>query len=78
MKIGDSVHYVSYGTPGGEFSSQCRAATITEVLSIGTDIEQPRASLAVLNPTGLFFDRNLPYSTGREGGTWHLAEKCDR
>lgn len=25
------VHYVSYGTPGGEYHSQCRAAVITEV-----------------------------------------------
>lgn len=26
-----AVHYVSYGTPGGEYTSQCRAAVITEV-----------------------------------------------
>jgi hypothetical protein len=25
------VHYVSYGTPKGEYTSQCRAATVTEV-----------------------------------------------
>ena len=25
------VHYVSYGTPGGEYRSQCRAAVIVEV-----------------------------------------------
>lgn len=29
--IGLTVHYVSYGTPGGEYTSKCRAATITEV-----------------------------------------------
>lgn len=29
--VGRAVHYVSYGTPGGEYSSVCRAATITEV-----------------------------------------------
>lgn len=29
--VGRMVHYVSYGTPGGEYASQCRAATITEV-----------------------------------------------
>lgn len=27
--ISGSVHYVSYGTPGGEYTSQCRAAIIT-------------------------------------------------
>lgn len=29
--VGATVHYVSYGTPGGEYSKTCRAATITEV-----------------------------------------------
>lgn len=29
--VGRQVHYVSYGTPGGEYASVCRAATITEV-----------------------------------------------
>jgi hypothetical protein len=30
-RVGELVHYVSYGTPGGEYRSQCRAATIAEV-----------------------------------------------
>lgn len=30
-KIGDTVHYQAYGTPGGEYQSVCRAATVTEV-----------------------------------------------
>lgn len=29
--VGRMVHYVSFGTPGGEYTSQCRAAIITEV-----------------------------------------------
>lgn len=29
--VGDQVHYVSFGTPGGEYSSRCRAAFVTEV-----------------------------------------------
>jgi hypothetical protein len=29
--VGLTVHYVSYGTPGGEYASQCRAATVAEV-----------------------------------------------
>ncbi|KAA9379707.1 hypothetical protein F5972_08635 [Microbispora cellulosiformans] len=29
--VGRVVHYVSYGTPAGEFPSVCRAATIAEV-----------------------------------------------
>lgn len=49
--VGQVAHYVSYGTPGGEFTSQCRAATVTEV-----DPANPeRVGLCVQNPTGLFF-----------------------
>ncbi len=29
--IGSPVHYRSYGTPGGEYKSECRAAIVTEV-----------------------------------------------
>ena len=29
--VGRIVHYVSYGTPGGEYHSKCRAAVIVEV-----------------------------------------------
>jgi hypothetical protein len=39
LVVADSVHYVSYGTPGGEYSSMCRAATVAEVggwLSVAT------------------------------------------
>lgn len=48
-KVGDVVHYVSYGTPGGEFPSVCRAAHVTE-LGDGN-----RLGLCVINPMGLFF-----------------------
>lgn len=29
--LGDRVHYVAFGTPGGEYHQTCRAAIITEV-----------------------------------------------
>jgi hypothetical protein len=29
--VGRIVHYVSYGTPGGEYGQECRAAIVTEV-----------------------------------------------
>lgn len=79
--VGRTVHYVSYGTPGGEYTSECRAAIITEVLSEGgTDgITPARVSLAVLNPGGMFFNRNLPEVDAAEhlGGTWHWPERVD-
>jgi hypothetical protein len=92
---GQSVHYVSFGTPGGEYNRECRAATITEVSDMGTiPIGPERVSpevvgLAVMNPTGMFFNRSVPYDAGREdhaggtnlcegldyrGGTWHWPE----
>lgn len=79
MKIGDMVHYVSYGTPGGEYTSQCRAAVITEITSEGgfDGITPMRATLCVLNPSGLFFNENAARSDDmRTGGTWHLMEAC--
>ena len=66
--VGRIVHYVSYGTPGGEYTSQCRAAIVAGV-PVGAlpladtehaeewDSEAVVLDLAVLNPTGLFFNR---------------------
>jgi hypothetical protein len=50
--VGRIVHYTSYGTPGGEYTSECRAAIVTEV-DPGSD--DGHVGLAVLNPAGLFF-----------------------
>lgn len=86
--VGRIVHYVSYGTPGGEYTSQCRAAVVTEVPKYlvaepmdgcpnGTDDEWI-ASLAVLNPTGTFFNQNVPQDEHEHaGGTWHWPERTD-
>jgi len=69
--VGRVVHYVSYGTPGGEYQSRCRAAVITEVET--ADV----VCLAVLNPTGVFFDTGLTRDDGERpaGGTWHWPER---
>lgn len=85
--VGRVVHYVSYGSPvrpdGSQaFTSQCRAADITEV-----DPADPTlVGLMVKNPTGLFF-RSLadggcqydePYTSTVHplcGGTWHWPER---
>jgi len=70
--VGRAVHYVSYGTPGGEYDSQCRAATITEVYPGHSDL----VGLAVLNPTGMFFNRSTQQDEdGKRGGTWHWPER---
>jgi hypothetical protein len=68
--IGRIVHYVSYGTPGGEYPSACRAAIVTALDDSGTPC------LCVLNPEGLFFNQyvNQDEETKR-GGTWHWPER---
>jgi hypothetical protein len=68
--VGRIVHYVSYGTPGGEYASECRAAIITETNTSDT------VGLAVLNPTGMFFNRTVVHDEEtKAGGTWHWPER---
>ncbi len=69
--IGRVVHYVAYGTPGGEYPSTERAAIITEVDE--PDNPESKVGLAVLNPTGLFFNQHVPF--GVDGGCWHWPER---
>lgn len=76
--VGRIVHYVSYGTPGGEYGRECRAAVVTEIVS--GDV----VGLVVLNPTGVFFNR-APYDEWDgtkalkgavpQGGSWHWPER---
>lgn len=82
--VGRIVHYVSYGTPHGEYSRECRAAIITEVPA---GVADPQTiGLCVLNPAGQFFNRTNTYDGGKpdsaggtnlcdgldfKGGTWH-------
>ena len=80
---GRIVHYVSYGTPGGEYTSQCRAAVVTEVGEVWVPEGQPAPTgtpvgLAVLNPEGMFFNRGVMQDeAGKSGGTWHWPERVD-
>lgn len=79
---GQIVHYVSYGTPGGEYPSLCRAAIVAAVPKYllaepmdgcpnGTGGDW-LVDLTVLNPKGLFHDEALPLQEEKcLGGTWH-------
>lgn len=72
--IGRIVHYHSYGTPGGEYLPEPRAAIITAVgkptyfqySSVPTVV----ASLAVMNPTGTFFNQDVPFAEEPTPGHW--------
>lgn len=73
LTVGRMVHYVAYGTPGGEFpAGKHRAAIVTETYGAATAV-----GLCILNPTGVFFAQSVPYDeTGTEPGTWHWIEKA--
>lgn len=76
--IGRIVHYVSYGTPGGEYTSECRAAVVTEVKALGNLAGPEVVGLCVLNPTGQFFNRGVEQDEdGEHGGTWHWPERVE-
>lgn len=88
--VGRIVHYVSFGTPGGEYGKDCRAAVITEVSPESKGEGQEIVSLAVLNPTGTFFNQGCVHheaqgddaggwpgggALNHPGGTWHWPER---
>lgn len=66
-RVGDTIHYQAFGTPGGEYQSVCRAAIVTEKMG-----EDGLLGVAVLNPTGMFFNR-VEYDDSGKGGTWHYV-----
>ncbi|AEK10013.1 hypothetical protein FDH96_gp102 [Mycobacterium phage Rey] len=71
--IGRIVHYHSYGTPGGEYLSEARAAIITAVYEDGHELADPskvHVGLAVLNPTGMFFNQLVPFAEEPTPGHW--------
>lgn len=69
--VGRVVHYVSYGTPNGEYKPEHRAAMITQVNANSFSV-----GLCILNPTGLFFNAEVPQDeTEKKGGTWHWPER---
>lgn len=84
--VGRIVHYVSYGTPGGEYTSQCRAAVVTEVGPLYEPSSGHVVGLCVLNPEGMYFTRDVepdegaPFVAGmerrpRRSGSWHWPER---
>jgi hypothetical protein len=73
--VGRIVHYLSYGTPKGEYQSVCRAAIITKIIQ-PEDPNIPVVALCVLNPEGMFFNKWCEYSDEKlNGGTWHWPER---
>jgi len=76
--VGGIVHYVSYGTPGGEYGRECRAAVVTELspnLAGGTETDHTTVRLFVMNPAGIFHDICPQDEIAKAGGTWHWPER---
>lgn len=71
--VGRIVHYMARGSADGHFPPVCRAAIVTYV----QDEEEDVVSLAVLNPSGLFFDSALLYDEKQHPGTWHWPERVE-
>jgi hypothetical protein len=69
--VGRIVHYVAFGTPGGEYpAGTCRAAIITQVGNAGD------VGLCIMNPTGLFFPTSVKQDEAMKvPGTWHWPER---
>lgn len=74
--VGHIVHYVSYGTPNGEYEPEHRAAIITAVVdALDSETGVEKVHLCVLNPEGLFFNKNVRQDEAtKRGGTWHWPE----
>lgn len=67
--VGRMVHYVSHGSPvqpdgTQRYTSQCRAAVITEVDQDPPAGAEHEVGLCVLNPEGSFFLRGVAYHDG--------------
>jgi hypothetical protein len=81
--VGRIVHYVAYGTPGGEFpAGVCRAAIVTEVdppqgnpNEPDVDLVRDNIGIMVANPSGLFFNRGIRHDESKKPGTWHWPER---
>jgi hypothetical protein len=74
--VGRIVHYQSYGTPGGEYLPEPRAAIITAVERVAVEPDAYVASLCVLNPTGMFFNVDVEYSESPAPGHWNWPPRA--
>lgn len=89
--IGRIVHYQSFGTPGGEYKPECRAAVVTKVWDPPHPDDPEIVELFVMNPSGVFFNRCTYHGgdvghdhEGNEiparsypGGSWHWPERIE-
>lgn len=63
--IGRMVHYMRYGSPGGEHKAEPSPAVITQIL----DAETGKCQLFVMNPNGVYHNAT-EYSEEPKPGCW--------
>jgi hypothetical protein len=72
--VGRVVHYVAYGSPGGEYPAGiCRAAIVAQVTDPGS-AHGAMLDLVVLNPSGIFFGLCPEDQENHAPGSWHWPE----
>lgn len=69
--IGRIVHYQSYGTPNGEYTPEVRAAIVTAVH------ENMVVDAVVVNPSGVFFNQDLPFAEEPTPGHWNWPPRVE-
>ena len=74
--VGEIVHYVARGSADGHFPPVCRAAVVTTCGDTGDS--HTVAGLAVLNPTGMYFEPRLIYDPAVAPGTWHFISEDEK
>lgn len=68
-KIGDTVLYQKYGTPGGEHKAEPSPAIVTKI----NNEETMECQLFVMNPNGCYFNPT-PFSAEPKGGHWYFKD----
>lgn len=68
--IGRTVHYMRFGSPGGEHKAEPSPAVIVQVLCEETG----KCQLFVMNPNGVYFNPT-PYSEELKPGHWSWPKR---
>lgn len=62
--VSRNVHYVSYGTPGGEYRGECRAAVVTQVHGYADKVEAINGDGKIISVS---YDPVDPHNTAMVG-----------
>lgn len=76
--VGRIVHYIAFGTPGGEYKAGAHRAAIVTQVHDTPFVNATVVDLCIFNPTGLHFREGVVQDESRDtAGSWHWPEKVD-